>query len=58
LRLYDSYITPILTYNACTWALTEAEMAELEEAVSEELPEAVAEDQTAVKEESGGGADR
>jgi large subunit ribosomal protein L25 len=37
---------------------SEAEMAELEEAVSEELPEAVAEDQTAVKEESGGGADR
>jgi hypothetical protein len=30
LRLYDAYITPILTYNACTWALTEAELAELE----------------------------
>jgi hypothetical protein len=30
LRLYDAYITPILTYNACTWALTEAEMEELE----------------------------
>lgn len=37
---------------------SEAEMAELEESVSEELPETVAEDQTAVKEESGGGADR
>jgi hypothetical protein len=30
LRLYDAYITPILTYNACTWALTGAELAELE----------------------------
>jgi hypothetical protein len=30
LRLYDAYITPILTYNACTWALTAAELAELE----------------------------
>jgi hypothetical protein len=30
LRLYNAYITPILTYNACTWALTEAEMEELD----------------------------
>ena len=30
LRLCDAYITPILTYNACTWALTEAELSELE----------------------------
>jgi hypothetical protein len=30
LRLYDAYITPVLTYNACTWALTEAELNELE----------------------------
>jgi hypothetical protein len=30
LRLYDAYITPILIYNACTWALKEAELAELE----------------------------
>ncbi len=30
LQLYDVYITPILTYNVCTWALTEAELAELE----------------------------
>ncbi len=30
LRLYDAYITPVLTYIACTWALTEAEMNELE----------------------------
>ena len=30
LRLYNAYITPILTYNACTWALTESEMEELE----------------------------
>jgi hypothetical protein len=29
LRLYNAYITPILTYNACTWALTETEMKEL-----------------------------
>jgi exonuclease III len=30
LRLYDAYVTPVLTYNACTWALTEVELAELE----------------------------
>ncbi len=29
-RLYEAYIMPILTYNSCTWALTEAEQAELE----------------------------
>lgn len=37
---------------------SEAEMAELEEVVSQELPEGVVEEQVAVKEESGGGADR
>jgi hypothetical protein len=30
LRLYDAYITPILTFNSCTRALTAAELAELE----------------------------
>ena len=30
LQLYDAYITPVLIYNACTWALTEAELNELE----------------------------
>ncbi len=29
-RLYDAYITSILTYNSCTWALTAADLAELE----------------------------
>ena len=28
--LYNTYITPILTYNACTWALTDTELKELE----------------------------
>ncbi|HEY6737153.1 MAG TPA: 50S ribosomal protein L25 [Candidatus Saccharimonadia bacterium] len=37
---------------------SEAEMAELEESVEGELPEGVAEDQTAVKEENSGSADR
>ena len=30
IQLYNAYITPILTYNACTWALTETELQELE----------------------------
>jgi hypothetical protein len=30
LQLYNTYITPILTYNSCTWALTESELSELE----------------------------
>jgi large subunit ribosomal protein L25 len=37
---------------------TDAEMAELEEGVAAELPEGVAEEQTVVKEGSGGSADR
>ena len=30
IMLYNTYITPILTYNSCTWALTETELEELE----------------------------
>ena len=30
LQLYETYITPILTYNAWTWALTQAQIQELE----------------------------
>ena len=30
LRLYNAYIIPVLTYNACTWALTETQLEELE----------------------------
>ena len=30
LLLYNAYVTPILTYNACSWGLIEAELAELE----------------------------
>jgi hypothetical protein len=30
LLLYNTYITPILTYNSCTWALTKTELEELE----------------------------
>ena len=30
LQLYNEYITPILTYNSCTWALTDVNMEELE----------------------------
>lgn len=30
IRLYEAYVTPILTYNACTWALTKAEMQRLD----------------------------
>ena len=29
IMLYNTYITPILTYNSCTWALTETELEEL-----------------------------
>lgn len=29
-RLYEIYVTPILSYNACTWALTKAEMQKLD----------------------------
>jgi hypothetical protein len=30
LLLYNAYILPILTYNSCTWALTNTELEELE----------------------------
>ncbi len=30
LKLYNAYIIPVLTYNTCTWALTEKELEELE----------------------------
>ena len=30
IMLYNAYIVPILTYNACTWALTKAETNELD----------------------------
>jgi hypothetical protein len=30
LLLYDTYITPILTYNSCTWALAQTELRQLE----------------------------
>jgi hypothetical protein len=30
LRLYNAYVLPVLTYNACTWALTNTEQDELD----------------------------
>jgi hypothetical protein len=30
IRLYNAYVKPILTYNMCTWALNQKEIAELE----------------------------
>ena len=29
-RLHNAYVMPVLTYNACTWALTQSEMDELD----------------------------
>jgi hypothetical protein len=30
LRLYNAYVLPVLTYNACTWALSQTEQEELD----------------------------
>jgi hypothetical protein len=30
LRLYNAYVVPVLTYNACTWALTDTQLDELD----------------------------
>lgn len=30
LRLYNAYVLPVLTYNSCTWALTQTEQDELD----------------------------